>query len=308
MDGETLIEQISVSFTNTENVRDGIYVVSYMKGGAKPKVIVKKADKELELGKDYTVSYANNKKVALYTEKNAPSITIKGKGNYAGSKKVCFSITAKPLSNENGITIVANDKVESTKKNGYRQSFKVLDADGTALGSSDYDAKNATYTLISTQSEGGIVNTENKTLNKDSVVPANSVIQITVPGKGIYAGSSATGTYRILENSHDISKAVIQINNQPYTGKPVLITDQSQFKTDKVYIKIGKETKVLTLGENIEVVPGSYVKNINKGTAKVTFRGINSFGGTKTVSFSIGTRSIGDFWKGISTKVTGLFG
>ena len=85
-----------------------------------------------------------------------------------------------------------------------------------------------------------------------------------------------------------------------------MITDQSQFKPNKVYIKIGKKMKTLTLGEDIEVVPDSYVKNVNKGTAKVTFRGINDFGGTKTVSYKIGARSIADFWRGIFGKIKGL--
>ncbi len=63
----------------------------------------------------------------------------------------------------------------------------------------------------------------------------------------------------------------------------------------------------MILGENIEVVPGSYIKHVNKGTAKVTFRGINDFGGTKTVSYKIGSRSIEEFWKGIRTRMAGLF-
>jgi secreted trypsin-like serine protease len=134
------------------------------------------------------------------------------------------------------------------------------------------------------------------------VVPADSVIQITVQGKGVYEGGSVSGTYRILKAGHDISKATIQIANQDYTGDPVTITEQSQFKEGKVYIKIGKDTQVLTLGKDIEVKPGSYVKNVNRGTAKVTFRGIGDFGGTKTVSFKIGARSLSDFWKGIFSK------
>lgn len=305
--GDVTVEQIDVAFKDTENVQNGIYVAPYMKGGVQPEIIVTDGDRVLEPGKDYTVSYSNNKKVALSTDKKAPTITIKGKGNYSGSKNVYFTIAAKALSNKNGITVVAKDKTASTKKNGYRQSFKVYDADGKALGSSDYDSKNVIYTLIQTESADGTVNAVEEVLDKNSVVPANSVIQITVQGKGIYAGGEATGTYRILENGYDISKATIQVQDQTYTGKQVTITEQSQFKTGKVYIKIGKETRVLTLGEDIEVVPGSYEKNINKGTAKVTFRGINDFGGTKTVSFKIGTRSIVDFWQGIYKKMTGLF-
>ena len=103
-----------------------------------------------------------------------------------------------------------------------------------------------------------------------------------------------------------VSKATIQISNQKYTGNPVVITEQGQFVTGKVYIKIGKMKKTLVLGEDIEVVPESYAKNVNKGTAKVTFWGINEFGGTKTVSYKIGSRSISECWMGIYTRVTNL--
>lgn len=153
------------------------------------------------------------------------------------------------------------------------------------------------YTLVQTKNADGSLAETNEVLDKNSIVPADSVIQIAVQGRGNYTDGIATGTYRIIKNSCDIGKAVIQINKQTYTGKAVEITGQDQFKTGKVFIKNGKETQVLTLGKDIEAVPGSYVNNINKGTAKVTFRGIGGYGGSKTVSFKIGTRSIADFWK-----------
>lgn len=73
-----------------------------------------------------------------------------------------------------------------------------------------------------------------------------------------------------------------------------------------MYLKIGREKKELILGENIEVVPGSYVKNETKGTAQVTFRGNQGFGGTKTVTYQIGSRSIEEFFKGIYRKIAEL--
>ncbi len=306
IEGGNRLEKILITYQDIENVKDGIYEAPYMKGGAMPKVIVTSGDKTLILGKDYTVSYANNKKVALSTDAKAPTITVKGKGNYSGSKKATFTIVAKPLSEESGITVVAKDKVANTKKNGYRQSFKVYDADGKALGSSDYDTQNVVYTLIQTKDESGTVKTVNETLDKESIVPADSVIRIVVQGKGNYVGGSVSGTYRILKKDCDISKATIKISNQEYTGQPVEITDQSQFMEGKVYLKVGSEKKVLTLGEDIEVMPDSYIKNINIGTAKVTFRGINEFGGEKTVGYKIGTRSIADFWKGVFNKLSEL--
>ena len=293
-------ENIKVTFKDTENIKDGIYIAPYMKGGAKPQIVVTNGNKTLDPDKDYKVNYINNKNIALSTAAKAPTVIITGKGNYKGSKSVKFTINKKPLSNENGITVVAKDKTESTNENGYRQNFKVYDADGKALGSKDYETSNVLYTLIQTENEDGITSTVNKVLDKNSIVPAGSIIRITVQGKGIYAGGEATGTYRILENNHDIGKATLQIKNQPYTGNPVLITDQSQFSSGKVFLKLGNgQKKELIIGTDIEVVPDSYVNNINKGTAKVTFRGINGFGGTKTVSFKIGTRSITEFWKGL---------
>jgi hypothetical protein len=70
---------------------------------------------------------------------------------------------------------------------------------------------------------------------------------------------------------------------------------------------VNKQKEYLVLGEDFEVVPGSYVKNINKGTAKVAFRGINGYGGTKTVSFKIGQRSISDHWNGIMSFFADMF-
>jgi hypothetical protein len=302
--GNATAGKLSVSFKDTENLTNGIYAAPYRKGGAQPEVLVTYGSKLLELGKDYTVSYSNNTRLAGSTDAKAPTVTVNGKGNYTGSKQVTFSIVVNPLSNENGITVAAKDKAESTKPNGYRQSFKVYDADGKALGTGDYDAKNVTYTLIQTKDASGKVVSVNQVLDESATVPANSVIQITVQGQGNYAGGTATGTYRILESGRDISKATIQLNDQSYTGKAVTITEQSQFKTGKVTLKTGNGTKELVLGQDIEVVEGSYVANVKRGTAKVTFRGINDFGGTKTVSFKIGTRSIVDFWKGIYTKIT----
>jgi len=116
------------------------------------------------------------------------------------------------------------------------------------------------------------------------------------------------GTYRILEAGHDISKAKLELNVQEYTGNEILIEKDSQFK--KAFVKNGKDELPLHIEKyvdndgaeqlpNMEVVPGSYVKNVNKGTAKVTLRGINGFGGEKTVTFKIGQRSILDYFNDV---------
>ena len=61
---------------------------SYVKTGKaiKPDVKVKVSGKTLKKKRDYTVKYKKNKK------RGTATITIKGKGNYSGSKKVKFKI------------------------------------------------------------------------------------------------------------------------------------------------------------------------------------------------------------------------
>ena len=55
----------------------------------KPGVKIKQGDSRLVAGKDYKVSYANNKHVGKAT------VTIKGKGNYKGTLKLKFTILPK---------------------------------------------------------------------------------------------------------------------------------------------------------------------------------------------------------------------
>ena len=221
---ETAFEQITITFKDSANVVDGVYTAPYMKDSVRPEIVVTSGNKTLEVGKDYTVKYSNNTNIALSTDVKAPTITVNGKGNYTGSRQIHFSIVTKSLTNENGIKVVANDKVVSTNKNGYRQSFKVYDADGSLLGANDYDTKNVVYTLIKAKNEDGTMAEVNKILDDDSYVEVDSVIRIIVTGKGNYQGGIATGTYRIIENNCDISKATIQINNQTYTGNAIEIT------------------------------------------------------------------------------------
>ncbi len=57
----------------------------------KPTVIVKYDGKKLTVGKDYTVTYKNNKKIGKAT------VTITGKGSYTGKKTVKFDIIPKAV-------------------------------------------------------------------------------------------------------------------------------------------------------------------------------------------------------------------
>ena len=54
-----------------------------------PKLTITDNGKELTEGTDYTLEYSNN------TQKGTASVTIRGKGQYGGSKTVKFKITSR---------------------------------------------------------------------------------------------------------------------------------------------------------------------------------------------------------------------
>ena len=66
---------------------------TYTGKALKPAVTVKYDGKTLKNGKDYTVSYKNNKKPGLAT------VTVKGKGEYSGTATATFKIAPKAVTN-----------------------------------------------------------------------------------------------------------------------------------------------------------------------------------------------------------------
>ena len=72
------IKPKSIANVNIEDIADQTYTGEPIE----PAVTVKDGEKTLTLNTDYTVSYSNNTAAALATAENAPTVTIKGKGNY----------------------------------------------------------------------------------------------------------------------------------------------------------------------------------------------------------------------------------
>ncbi|MGN0155429.1 MAG: leucine-rich repeat domain-containing protein [Lachnospiraceae bacterium] len=79
------IEDCSVTFAPDQNYQ-------YTGEEIKPKVVVKDGDTTLTEGTDYEVSYAGYINIASSKDKYAPTVTIKGIGDYTGSKKLTYTI------------------------------------------------------------------------------------------------------------------------------------------------------------------------------------------------------------------------
>ena len=288
--------------TGSGDAADSAIKVAFAKNGAKPAIVVtaKMANGNtvtLKEGKDYTVTYANNKVVSEgknLTEKKLPLITVKGKGNFKGSIKQTFTITNKSLADTvNPITVTVNDVPANKNKGKFVSKPVVTDADGVKLKEkTDYTL---TYSLVT---EGGAVELDTKT---GIVNEPGSIVRITITGAGNYRGEDSvlTADYRITE--FDFTKVTVKVvpKTLPYTTKPVTLTEEDLILTMKVGTgkqAVVEELKLITDGDDTKdgyKIIG-YKNNVNKGTAQVTLQGCGKYGGTKTVKFYIGTRPF--FW------------
>ncbi len=257
--------------------------VAFDKGGAKPHPEVTFDGVVLTEKKDYTLAYARNKKVASKDAVNpitgksvAPVVTITLKGNYKGTIAKTFDITPKNI--EDGLSVTLADKVNDKKKAGsWKQTTAVIvDTDGKKLvAKTDYNKK-FEYFIDEECTEA---------ITAASVEDGTRVfVRITAAENSNYTGS-VVGSYNVAKKL--ISGVTAKIARQTYTGKPICPT------AEEITVTIGTAKTPLTAGEDYIVVPGSYKKNVNKGTASLTIQGIGQYGGTKVVTYKIGTRSIG---------------
>ena len=273
--------------------------IPFVKNGAKPAIVVtaKMANGNtvtLKEGKDYTVTYANNKAVSEgknLTEKKLPLITVKGKGNFKGSIKQTFTITNKSLADKvNPITVTVADVPANKNKGKFVSKPVVTDETGTKLKEkTDYTLS---YSLLMANGEETKLD-----VKKDVVNVPGSTIRITITGAGNYRGEGSvlTADYRITE--FDFTKVTVKVvpKTLPYTTKPVTLTEEDLILTMKVGTgkqAVVEELKLITDGDDTKdgyKIIG-YKNNVNKGTAQVTLQGCGKYGGTKTVKFYIGTR------------------
>ena len=277
----------------------GAIKVAFAKNGAKPAIVVtaKLANGNtvtLKEGKDYTITYANNKAVSEgknLTEKKLPLITVKGKGNFKGSIKQTFTITNKSLADKvNPITVTVADVPANKNKGKFVSKPVVTDETGTKLKEkTDYTLS---YSLLMANGEETKLD-----VKKDVVNEPGSTIRITITGAGNYQGEGSvlTADYRITEL--DFKKVTVKVvpKTLPYTTKPVTLTEEDLILTMKVGTgkqAVVEELKLITDGDDTKdgyKIIG-YKNNVNKGTAQVTLQGCGKYGGTKTVKFYIGTR------------------
>ena len=267
--------KLNVNGVSVNDIADQKYIgknIAVVPGA--DEVVVKWGENDLEAGKDYKVSYSNNKAIA----NNKATIKITGKGNYKGTLSKKFNIVAGDFSEAQ---VDVKDVVASTKANKY-QSKVTVTIDGKKLtAGTDYNKKVEYYQIF--RKTNGTIASE-KLLDKYSKPVAGSEIKAVVTCTDKYTGDAKTAeaVYRIV--TADISKATVKIAKKAIAlnADPIELTDDD---FTQVTLKVGKVTKKLELGKDYEIV--GYENNNKAGTAKVTIKGIGNYGGTKTVKFTI---------------------
>ena len=304
---------------------DGIYTlkadIPYSREGTKPaeriSLVSRETGAQLKEGTDYTVSYTNNK--AVTTPETAanklPVMTIKGKGNYAGSLKVTFSISEAAFEENGNVTITATPIALNAKKaDGYQYQPKVKVTDGkqTLKEKKDYTVvyQNCKQAEVKAYQEALVAGS--KTAEELENMRPKAVVT-ALKGSGYLEGESRTVDLEIYQTKLATSNlyVVISQENITYTGaqlKPEVTVYYGSSKAVSAAKKAKETDEEVLTGESatyqlIKLNPDtdgtgdyhvSYGANVaagkNKGTVTVTGTGL--YGGSVTTKFDIISRKI----------------
>ena len=254
---EDLQAHIKVQTTaqGPDNPEGGLWIepvaaCTYTGTAVTPSVNVFYNDKKLTAGIDYTLSYQNNIKAATSDARKAPTVIVKGKGNYSDTKKETFTIDKLTLTKDH-LKIAAN----------YPRNIKytlIVTNDSNHILKAGKD-----YTLTYQNSSG-------EPLRKQPTTEGN--YQIQIQGKGSCAGDFKC-SYSISESggAAAINKGKAEIDSFTYgNGEP------------KVSLTVND--KKLTSGKDYIV---NFVNVGKKGTATATFIGIGNYTGTLKKNFKV---------------------
>ncbi|MCR4959989.1 MAG: leucine-rich repeat domain-containing protein [Lachnospiraceae bacterium] len=294
-----------VNWTKDREVR-----IPYSKSGAKvsiEKVYAKNSRQSiihLEEGKDYKVSYANNKAVRNYLsvdrkgKSNAPTLTITFMGNYKGTLTRSFTIEPKDLSDfdafdENGVSITLKDMLVSSSAGKCFQKPVLKDKKGNTLkAGTDYE-NSIIYTYdedVTVKTKSGkktvsVLRLKGDVVDKKDIIPAGAVIRVTVTGKNNYMGVTS-GTFNIAPaNISTFKFKIAEGKSYIYAGSAITPSKDDivvQRKVGKNWVDIPAEEAK----EYFDITGYSNnVKSSNK--AVITITGKNGYAGTATVKFTI---------------------
>ncbi len=281
-------------------------VADFVKSGSKPdvEVYVAGSDRLLVQGADYTVSYKNNAKVGKSSDgKKAPTVLVKGIGNYAGTS-ASASFTIKEASVKQ-ISVVTKDVVFKTGKSGYWRTAPKLMDDGKAVtvgknkdvelvlyGKDKFEYRYLEATKVKTKGGKGeeITRAAGSIAEKDDVIlSAGATIKVTAKvictaGKSNYftngESEEISGYFRIA--AADITKAKISMQQASKSKLVAYYGETVDITKDDLVVTLGSKT---LSSDEYDIV--SITGNKAPGSMIVTIRGKGNYGGTKSQTFKL---------------------
>ena len=227
-------------------------------------------NEELRAGTDYEIQgYSNNTNAATANSENAPTVTIKGKGNYSGTVTQTFTIAAKDLAS-------ATVTVDPTQTYTYTGSAITPNVSSVSIKLTEGAEAATNLTAGTDYTVTGYANNTNAATATSENAPI-----VTITGQGNFTGT-ATGKFTIAQA--DLSDAEIaDIDNQDYTGEAV--TPEPQVS---VVLIAGNDPTVLVKGQDFNY---NYENNVavssETNTPKVIVTGTGNYTGSAQKTFNI---------------------
>ena len=318
-----------------EDIPDGIWIAqikdyTYTGKPIIPSVVVYFNKKRLTAGQDYTITYKNNTKAALASAAKAPTVVVKGKGNYAGTKKAFFTINKIQLTEESNLKaakvypigvkytpiVTANGNV---LKSGTDYKLAYCDAYGNELKKQPTKAGN--YQLHITgkgNCEGKIIfsyavseSGGANAINKGTATIANYIygseepkVTLSVDGKTLardadylvsfvntHKKGTATATFIGIGNYTGIIKKNFKVQAAAIQSNNITVAKTASYE------KGGAKAEVSVTVNGTELVLGTdytatYKKNTKLGTASVVIKGKGNYTGSQTKEFKVEPKSL----------------
>ncbi|MCQ2517258.1 MAG: InlB B-repeat-containing protein [Lachnospiraceae bacterium] len=261
-------------------------------------------------GKDYTISYSNNKAVAASNAVKAPKITIKGKGNFSGSKTFTFTIEPQSLKSRAITGSSAFVKLNAKKADtyAYKPAITVKDGSKKLTKGKDYTVEYFNNTQADIKKYCDMVDEMDEEI-KDEAEPYRPYAVVTGTGKNYTESFEVTIPFTV-ELKFNTSNYACFVEEAVYSGEQLTPDYHLYFCEDKNVIKQVKKAKTLSEIQTLmSTTPSltditcyedlaftvSYGKNISSGKSKgsITITGLTPYAlGKVTFKFNIEKKDI----------------
>ncbi|MBD5444610.1 MAG: hypothetical protein HDR29_03565, partial [Lachnospiraceae bacterium] len=246
----------------------------YSKAGVKPVdeiILTSAGGTRLQNGKDYTLKYKNNKAVAAASGDKAPTVTVKGKGNYSGSFDVKFTIEQADLHENSNITIECAQVMYAPKKAAdyeYKPAVTIKDGKTKLKAGKDYEIS---YERNTQKDFMYYMMREDEKLRPVAVITAKEGSPYTIQGESFEVTLQIYHMDKLTKNNLEV-----EIGEAVYNGGQV---------RPEVIVKYKGNT--FEEGRRYTLIYGANnVAGKNKGS--VTIKGLApEYGGSVTYKFDI---------------------